>query len=287
MEATRRPWDAASPITDNPRARSAARASPPSMFIAAKLLAFVTQPLAWAALLWLAALLGMSWRRRWALMLGWAGLLIVLLQGWEPLPDALLRKLESRYPRLSMSASSLRQYQGVVVLGGALEPAYVWAGHDQAALNDAAERMTVPLILMRQHPELRLIFTGGEGELFASGPSEAARARLFYDSMGIAPGQVRYESASRTTYENAVLSSHLDGVNPARPWLLLTSAFHMPRAMAAFRRAGWNVTAYPVDFRTGLGTPWSQYSMAAGARKWKIALHELLGLLTYQLTGRA
>lgn len=256
------------------------------MFIAAKLLAFVTQPLAWVALLWLGALLCMSRWRRSAMGLGWLGVLVLLLQGWEPLPDALLRKLETQYPPPAHT-SGLRQYAGVLVLGGALEPAYVWAGHDQPALNDAAERMTVPLTLLRQQPELRILFTGGEGELFAKGLSEAGRARIFFDSMGLAPRQVLYESASHTTYENAVLSRTVPGVNPAQPWLLLTSAYHMPRAMATFRKAGWNVTAYPVDFRTGLSTPWTQYSMLAGTRKWHMALHELLGLLTYRLVGRA
>jgi uncharacterized SAM-binding protein YcdF (DUF218 family) len=98
---------------------------------------------------------------------------------------------------------------------------------------------------------------------------------------------VLYESASRTTYENAIFSARVPGVNPAQPWLLLTSASHMPRSMATFRKAGWNVTAYPVDFRTGNQTPWSQYSLARGASKWHNALHELLGWLTYRLAGRA
>lgn len=256
------------------------------MFIAAKVFSFVTQPLAWAALLWLGALLGLSLRQRGAQSLGWIGLVIVLLQGWEPLPDALLRKLETQYAPPT-PGNSLSRYEGIVVLGGALESAYVWAGHDQAALNDAAERMTVPLTLLRQHPQLRLLFTGGEGELFAKGLSEAERARIFFDGMGLGPMQVLYESASHTTYENAVLGARVTGVNPAQPWLLLTSAYHMPRAMATFRKAGWNVTAYPVDFRTGLSTPWTQYSMAAGARKWQVALHELVGLLAYRLTGKA
>jgi uncharacterized SAM-binding protein YcdF (DUF218 family) len=61
----------------------------------------------------------------------------------------------------------------------------------------------------------------------------------------------------------------------------------MPRAMASFQKAGWNVTPYPVDFRTGGATPWTEYSLAEGARKWHLLLHELVGLLTYRLTGRA
>ncbi len=102
------------------------------MFVAAKLLSFVTQPLAWVSLLWLGALLCLRARPAWGRRLGWTALSILLLQGWEPLPDALLRKLESQYAPQPPGAD-LQRYAGVVVLGGALESGYVWEGHHQAA----------------------------------------------------------------------------------------------------------------------------------------------------------
>jgi uncharacterized SAM-binding protein YcdF (DUF218 family) len=95
------------------------------------------------------------------------------------------------------------------------------------------------------------------------------------------------EDRSRNTFENAVLSAAMVGVDVKKPWLLVTSAWHMPRAMATFEKAGWNVTPYPVDFRTGHSTPWTDYSLSDGAAKWQLVLHELLGLWVYQLTGRA
>lgn len=61
----------------------------------------------------------------------------------------------------------------------------------------------------------------------------------------------------------------------------------MPRAMASYRKAGWNVTAYPVDFRAGLQTPWWEYSLMQGTQRWQLALHELIGYAAYQLAGRA
>ena len=256
------------------------------MFLISKLLSFATQPLAWVAILLLTGLLVLRSQRQWGLRLSWAALTVLLLQGWEPLPDAVLRQLETRHKGPNQAAS-LQQFAGVVLLGGALEPSYVWEGHSQPALNDAAERMTEPVALMQRNPHLRLLFTGGEGELFAGGLTEADRAKIFFDRMGLVPQRVVYESASHTTYENAIFSAKLPGMNPALPWLLLTSASHMPRAMATFRKAGWNVTAYPVDYRTGTHTPWTQYSLAKGAQKWHLVLHELLGLLAYQLAGRA
>ena len=256
------------------------------MFFASKLLSFATQPLAWVVVLLLGALLCMPARRAWGMRLGWTALAVLLLQGWEPLPDALLRQLETRHAGPGADAK-LQHYAGVVVLGGALEPAYVGLARQQPALNDAAERMTASVTLLQQNPHLRLLFTGGEGELFGQGLSEAQRARIFFDSMGVPAQRIVYESASRNTYENAVFSAKLRGIDPAQPWLLLTSASHMPRALATFVKFGWNVTPYPVDFRTGLQTPWTQYSLALGARKWHMALHELVGLLAYRVAGRA
>jgi uncharacterized SAM-binding protein YcdF (DUF218 family) len=56
--------------------------------------------------------------------------------------------------------------------------------------------------------------------------------------------------------------------------------------MGSFRKVGWNVTAYPVDFRTANTSPWSNYSLSQGAEKWQMVLRELLGLLAYRLAGR-
>lgn len=255
------------------------------MFVLAKLLAFVTQPLAWVLLLLLPGiLLRHRWRRTGTILLC-AALAVLVLQGWEPLPDALLRRLEAQHP--APARPDLNRYAGVIVLGGALEPSYVWEGHSQPALNGGAERMTAALPLLRAAPQLRLLFTGGDGELFGRGMSEAERARRFYASMGVDPQQLLFESASRTTHENAVLSATLPGVDKTRPWLLLTSAWHMPRAMATFEKAGWNVTPWPTDYRAGQSTPWDQYSLAQGAHKWHTALHEYVGLWIYRLSGRA
>jgi uncharacterized SAM-binding protein YcdF (DUF218 family) len=256
------------------------------MFLAAKLFAFLTQPLAWVAVLIFAALACMRMRPVWTSRLGWAALLMLLVLGWEPLPDALLRRLEAQYPALPAEVVLMQPYAGVVVLGGALESAYVWTTPGQSALNDAAERMTEVLPLLHQQPKLRVLFTGGEGELLGGSLPEAERARRFFIAQGVPPGQLLLESASRTTYENAVLSKTVPGVDSTQPWLLVTSAWHMPRSMASFQAAGWNVTAYPVDFRAGKQTPWSQYSMDGGVKKWKTALHEVLGLGVYRLTGR-
>lgn len=256
------------------------------MFIAAKLSAFVTQPLAWvAALLALAwALGGRQPQRARGVTAGALALLLAL--GWQPLPDALLRHLEAQTPPPAPDAA-LGAYHGVVVLGGALEPAYVWVHPDQPALNGTAERMTALRPLLARAPQLRVLFSGGEGQWGASGAPEAERARAFWAQQGLPVERFLFEPRSRTTFENARESAQLVGADKSRPWLLLTSAWHMPRALAAFRAQGWNVQPWPVDYRSGLSTPWLEYNMDPGVRSWRIALHEWVGLWAYRLSGQA
>jgi uncharacterized SAM-binding protein YcdF (DUF218 family) len=123
--------------------------------------------------------------------------------------------------------------------------------------------------------------------LHTSGESEAVQARAFFESLGVPAQRMQFEAESRTTYENAVLAAALPDVDKSQPWLLVTSAWHMPRALATFRAAGWNVTPYPVDYRTGTRTPWTEYSLANSLSRWQIALHEWVGLLAYRVAGRA
>jgi uncharacterized SAM-binding protein YcdF (DUF218 family) len=261
------------------------------VFFLSKLLSAVTQPLFWLALWWLIALRvlgrGDSGRSKsLSLPIGlgmfWAGLLALGLLGFEALPHALLRPLENRYP--IPQAATLDRYAGVIVLGGALENPDVYQAHGQVPMGDAAERMTVPVGLMRQHPKWTLVFSGGEGRLLTTGVSEAALAKAFYQEQGVDMSRVVLESRSRNTRENASEVATLLGERCRAPWLLVTSAWHMPRSMAEFESVGCNVTAYPVDFRTGESTPLTEYSLARSLLLWQMAIHEWLGDFVYRLT---
>ena len=255
------------------------------MFLLSKILGALAQPLTWVAALLFLGLILFSRRPLLARRLMGAALALMLAMGWQPLPDLLLRHLEQQYAEIPPQAD-LRTYVGMVVLGGATESGDVAQAHNQPLLNGAAERMTAPVAALLRYPHLRVVFTGGEGELLGHGPSEADRAQGFFKNMGLPGGQVAFESASRTTYENAILTAQLPGIDITQHWLLVTSAWHMPRSMATFVKAGWNVTAYPVDYRTGVSTRWTEYSLRDGVDRWQLVLHELLGLAAYRATGR-
>lgn len=255
------------------------------MLLLSKLLNILAQPLnVVLALLVLSVLLRGRAPAR-ARQLGVAALLLLALVGLRPLPDALLHQLESQSAEPAADAD-LRGYAGMVVLGGALEAGRISQEHVQPLLGESAERVTVAVSLWQRNPALRLVFTGGEGELFGVGPSEAERARQFFTSLGVPAQALALEARSQNTYENAVFTRQLPGLDAQQPWLLVTSAWHMPRALATFRKAGWNVTPYPVDFRTAQRTPWTTYDLRRGAEDWELLLHEWLGIALYRLSGR-
>lgn len=255
------------------------------MHYVAKLLDFALQPLTWVFILALWAWVGSYRNLRTTRMALVAASLLLLGLGWQPLPEALLRPLEQRYPELPPDAPT-QGYVGVIVLGGATSAAYLAAEHTQPLLNDAAERMTAAVALHRLNPQLQVVFTGGEGAAFTNGPSEAERAHRFFATMGLPVDSALYEDRSRNTFENAVLTAQLARIDKKQAWLLLTSAWHMPRAMGVFQAQGWNVTAYPVDYRTASATPWTAYSLLEGIGLWQLALHEYAGIVSYHLLGR-
>ena len=165
-----------------------------------------------------------------------------------------------------------------------MENPRIFMAHAQVPLGEAAERMTAPVALMRKFPNFELIFSGGEGRLLLTGTTEAELAGVFYTEQGVDMKRVTLESKARNTRENASQVAALLGERCKRPWLLVTSAWHMPRSMAEFEAVGCNVTAYPVDFRTGDETSWTEYSMASSLMSWQAALHEYLGMFVYGVT---
>jgi uncharacterized SAM-binding protein YcdF (DUF218 family) len=198
---------------------------------------------------------------RWyRLGLGLSGVFVIVLVavGWKPVSYALLRNLETRYPPMP-PAADMQRYVGMVVLGGV-----------------DAERRAAAIELMREHPDTNVLFTGRGVEVLPPGKPKLAQSAA----------RVLYASTSTNTYEDAIDSAALPGVDIAQPWLLVTSAWHMPRAVATFRKAGWNVTPYPVDYSTVPSLPWTQYSLAEGVIRWRMVLHEYMGIVGYRVTGR-
>lgn len=252
------------------------------MFFFSKMLSAITQPLFWLAVWWCVALLILRQRPRPASFMLWSSLIMLCLLGFQVIPDALLRPLENRYP--IPAPDSIGRHAGVIVLGGAIGTPDSYKTHGQVPLGEAAERMTMPVGWLHKYPKLELVFSGGEGRLLTTGVTESTLARAFYQEQGLDIGRVLLEDRSRNTRENARQVAKLLGQRCKEPWLLVTSAWHMPRSMAEFGAVGCNVTPYPVDFRTGESTPIIEYSLTNSLMRWQLALHEWLGLMVYDMT---
>ena len=115
------------------------------------------------------------------------------------------------------------------------------------------------------------VFSGGSPALFVSEAPEAEFAARLLRDFGIDPERIQIEEQSRNTVENAVFSRLIAQPKPGERWLLVTSAYHMPRSIGAFRKAGFAVEPYPVDWRTRgpadlLAPVWRRWAMACGER---------------------
>jgi uncharacterized SAM-binding protein YcdF (DUF218 family) len=216
-----------------------------------------------------------------------AALAIVLLAvaGYTPVGRMLLVPLEQQFPPWSQGPGPAPT--GIVVLGGSVDVRLSQARGD-AVLNDAAERITATVALARRFPQARVIFSGGSGSLLAPEAREAPVARRLLAGMGISPERIEFDERSRNTAENAALSREIAQPKPGERWLLVTSAAHMPRAVGVFRRAGFPVEAYPVDWRTaGYRDVWLfSDGITGGLDRLDAAAHEWIGLAAYWLTGR-
>jgi len=214
-----------------------------------------------------------------------ASIVLFAAFGLLPLGKALIMPLEDRFPPWDASRGAP---DGIVVLGGAIDPEFVTA-RGSPDLNEAAERVTVVAELARKYPSARILYSGGTGRLIFRGGTEAEFAAALIETFGVPRSRLILEDQSRNTAENAIFSRKLAAPKPGERWLLVTSGYHMPRSIGAFRKAGFEVEAYPVDYRTrgpeDLVIPFDD--VASGLRRTDTAAREWIGLLAYWLAGRS
>ncbi len=254
-------------------------------FVLSKLFAFFAQP---SNVIVLLGLVGLVLTRTRLARAGWwlavASLLLIGAAGFLPLGKALSIPLEDRFPPWDPAGAAPA---GIVVLGGAIS-AYKLATRGEVGINEAAERVIAVPVLAKRYPAARIIYSGGDASLFANRGREADVVTGLFESLGVPASRVTLEDRSRNTAENAIYSKALAQPKPGERWLLVTSALHMPRAIGAFRQAGFDVEAYPVDYQTnGWGDALGVFgSVSGGLGRIDNALHEWIGLIAYRLTGK-
>jgi len=259
-------------------------------FYLAKVVWFLLQPSTLIALLMAygAILIWTGWAR-WGRRFVTVGAVLLLVAGLSPLGNVLILPLENLFPRANLDQQP--PPTGFIVLGGA-EDRLVGKARKAPTLNEAGERIVETVMLARKFPEAKIAFTGGDAGILYPSDSEAVGAQRMLTDMGVARDRLILEAGARDTYENAVyLKTELDRLGllgPGKRWVLITSAYHMPRVIASFRQAGFDVEAWPVDYRTrgraDLARPFDKVS--EGLRRVDVATREWVGLLAYRLAGR-
>jgi uncharacterized SAM-binding protein YcdF (DUF218 family) len=254
-------------------------------FYASKIFWMIASPI---NLLLLAALLGvlMGFGRRARLGCGLALTAIVALLAIATLPIGafLIAPLEDRFP---VPPPDLPAPEGIIVLGGAIDDGASQA-RGETVFNEGGERLTEAVVLAKRYPQARVVYTSGSSAFGGGASTEALQARKFMAQMGIAPERVIIEDKSRNTDENARFTAAIVHPHPSQRWIVVTSAFHMPRSMGVFEKAGFNPIAYPVAFRTWRTWPENlrlTFEPVRNLRLFEIAVHEWIGLVGYWASG--
>lgn len=256
----------------------------PFLFYLSKIFWFLAQPLNLAIFLLAFSLLvaWLGWRRLGGLS-ALVSFLILAASAWTSLGALMLNPLEERFPRPPLPD----RVAGIIVLGGGFDGAINLArgGYD---VNSGGDRFLEAAVLARRYPNAKIVISGGTGTLVLDGEGDADTAPKLFEALGIPASRLILEKESRNTYENVENIRQLVSPGPDETWLLVTSAFHMPRSVGLFRKAAFPVVPWPVDYRTsgaeGIGV--MRDNPADSLQTTTTAIREWIGLIAYKFVGR-
>jgi uncharacterized SAM-binding protein YcdF (DUF218 family) len=188
--------------------------------------------------------------------------------GFLPIGNLLVLPIETRFPAWTANGG---RPDGIVILGGDVD------------------RILAAIKLARQYPTARIVFSGGNGNLIRTDDTtEADYAEELLAGLGLEHERLLFDKQARNTEENAEFSKALAQPKPGERWLLVTSAFHMPRSIGMFRKVGFAVEGYPVDNQKKRDWPQSltlNSTFLGRVNQTDIAVHEWAGLIAYRLGG--
>jgi len=203
----------------------------------------------------------------------------LLLFATGPVANLLLYPLETRHVR---PARLERPPGAIIMLGGVLDRQELGAGYYE--MQDSADRFVEAVRLALRYPGAPLLITGGSSAILQTAQREADVLHRLALDLGVPPKQVRVDRRARNTYENALHAKELLA-DVKGPLLVVTSAVHMPRSAACFRKLGLEVIPWPVDFQRTSSGPGSWLPKPSTLQRSNDALHEYLGWLAYLVAG--
>lgn len=261
-------------------------------YLLSKLLDVLLSPLVWGLLLLAAAV---PWRvrvharsarrgRRRRRLYGAAGLAVLLLASSPPIANALLWRLEHSAPSTYRADVT---YDAVILLGGVVDE-QATAASGQPSYNDNVERLIMTHRLLRDgNARIAIVSGAASSEEFAAYGESAVLARQLED-WGIAKERIISEDKARNTRENAVYTKEIARARGLSRVLVVTSAFHMPRAAECFAAVDMKVDTLGVDYRAdppaylGLGKFLPRaHSLGITA----MVVREIFGRVVYRVQG--
>lgn len=246
-------------------------------FVLSKLVGVLIKPIFWILVLLLTGLWKSKWRKK---CLIWAGILTFLF-GNKYIVNTVVEAYE--YPQRTITKSE--QFDVAVVLGGYSRNRL---DNGRLELNEAGDRLIAALDLLRTNQVKRIILSGGDGSLYNTGINESAEVLIYLQSVGYDTAKILVEPNSKNTYENALNSSKL--IRPNEQVVLITSAFHMHRASACFKKQSVQHTPYPVDYLTDGSSSFSPSNLlipdGMAFEKWEVLLKEWVGYAVYKISGK-
>ncbi|MBM3241704.1 YdcF family protein [Candidatus Poribacteria bacterium] len=250
-------------------------------FLLSKILSFLIYPLFLVVLLFLLFIFFRKHYPKIAKILFYTALMELYVFSTEPIADLLLLPLEFPFEKQPIP----EKVEAIVVLSGMVD--LQRSNAEQIELGDASDRIIEGMLLARDCPDSLLILSGGSGDLFDQSKSEAKLLEILALRFGISQERIRVDIRSRNTHENAVESKKILDKENVSPFILITSASHMKRALSCFRKIELNPIPYAVDFRNH----WGKYDIfsfipqVGNLDKSTAAIHEYVGIITYKLRG--
>jgi uncharacterized SAM-binding protein YcdF (DUF218 family) len=209
--------------------------------------------------------------------------ILVIFIGLVPVGEWVLYPLEKRFV---VKPSLPGKVDGIIMLGGGGDQrrASQW-GISQT--NEAGDRYLALFDLARRYPNVKLVVSGGTGSMVYGKFSEADMARKLLENQGFDSSLFQFETKSRNTYENVRYSGQMVLPRAGENWIMITSAFHMPRAVGVFCAMDWPVIPYPVDhFSNPKYLVRMDWGFANHLRNLTIGVKEWVGLVAYYLSGK-
>ncbi len=254
------------------------------MFVLSKIFWLFVEPLTLCIMMMAFGLALLPWRRRLGYVLACTGLALLAFGSLTNVGSLLMAPLEADFSR---PVAPPEKVDGIIVLGGGFDPV-VSAARQSFELAEAGDRYVEALRLARLYPDAKIVVSGGVGALGGGGDTDAVISKRFFEAFGISPSRLLYEGKSRNTYENGLFTKQLLDPQPGQTWLLVTSAFHMPRSIGIFRKLDFPVVPWPVDYRTAVPVHLRVDPEGAveNLRTLSTAVHEWIGLVAYRIMGR-